>query len=294
MFKLIDIGLIRTLKMDSTYMARLQELEDNGNNLINSFKPSVVSSMNLTSVTLTNNYGTSLEGSSYFSYSIEPGGTFTNLWGQSYFKERDLEIYAYMRFDIDYRRMLPGGKNKGWAFKIRSGVAMPYGPNNLLPYEKYFFAGGSISNRAWKPRRLGPGSFNHLNENEQVTYQFEQPGEIILETSLEYRQRLLKLVQGAFFIDAGNIWTIDKDLTRPGAKFEFKDFYKEIAIGSGLGLRLDFSYLLVRLDVGLKIYDPARPLGKRFILSDGFNDEPYHVKALTEPIIWTLAIGYPF
>jgi hypothetical protein len=293
-FKLLDVGLIRTPKMDSLYLAKLQELEANGNNLINSFKPSVVSSMNLTSVTLTNNYGTSLQRSSYFSYSIEPGGTLTNLWGQSYFGKRELEIYAYFKLNIDYRKMLPAGKNKGWAYKLSAGIAIPYGPNKLLPYEKYFFAGGSISNRAWKTRRLGPGSYNHLDENGLVTYQFEQTGEIILETSLEFRQRLFRLVQGAFFIDAGNIWTINEDPARRGAKFDINSFYQEIAIGSGLGLRLDFSFLLVRLDVGLKVYDPARPLGKRFILSQGFNDEPYHDPLLTEPVIWTLAIGYPF
>lgn len=292
-FRLIDIGLIRTPKMDSLYLAKLEELEAKGNNLINSFLPSFLSNVNLTSIKLTNQYGTTLNKSSYFSYSVEPGGTLTHIVGKEYFSNRDLEIYAYMKLDVDYRKMMPTGRNRGWAFKIRSGIAIPYGANDILPYETYFFAGGSISNRAWKPRRLGPGSFNHLDEG-QVTYQFEQPGEILLEMGLEYRQRLYKFIQWAFFIDAGNIWMINNDPARPGAQFEAKDFYKEIAFGSGLGARLDFSFLLVRLDVGLKVYDPARPLGKRFILDSGFNDPPYDDPKLTEPVIWTLAIGYPF
>ena len=293
-FSLVDIGLIRTPRMDSVYLARLEELQQNGNNLILSFRPSVVSNMRLTSTRLSENYGISLLGSSYFSYSIEPGGTLTNLVGKDFFGKRNLETYSYVKFDIDYRKMSPIDRNRGWAYKVRGGIAIPYGANGLLPYEKYFFAGGSISNRAWKPRRLGPGSFDHINENGQVSYQFEQNGEIIIETSLEYRQRIFRFIQGALFVDAGNIWTISEDNARPGAKFEFNRFYKEIAIGAGAGLRLDFSYLLVRLDAGLKVVDPARPEGKRFILDLGFNDPPFDDRVRTEPWIWTIAIGYPF
>ena len=296
-FKLIDIGLIRTPQIDSLYEARLKELQDKGNNLINSFLPSFLSSVNLTSLKRIDDYGATLNRSSFFSYSVEPGGTLTNIFENSldtgFFASRGLETYAYVKFDVDYRKMIPTGRNRGWAYKIKAGMAIPYGANGILPYETYFFAGGSISNRAWKPRRLGPGSFNHIDEG-QVSYQFEQPGEILLEMSLEYRQRLYKFIQWAFFIDAGNIWMIKEDPARPGAQFEGKDFYKEIAFGSGVGLRLDFSFLLVRFDVGLKVYDPARPLGSRFILDSGFNNAPFNDPKFTEPVIWTLAIGYPF
>ena len=224
---------------------------------------------------------------------VEPGGTFTNLWMRDLFKRDSLEIYAYVKLDTDYRKIFGSTKNKSWAFRVRSGVAIPYGENGLLPYEKYFFSGGSISNRAWKPRRLGPGSYDHIEEG-QVSYKFEQQGEIIIESSIEFRQRLIGFLHWAAFIDAGNIWTIKEDNARKGAQFKLNEFYKEIAVGAGLGLRFDFSFFVMRFDVAAKIIDPARPLGSRFFLSSGFNNEPFHDPKLTEPVVYTLSIGYPF
>ena len=239
---------------------------------------------------------------------VEPGGTFTNLWMKDLFKRDSLEIYAYVKLDTDYRKIFGASRNKSWAFRVRAGVAFPYGePSSendtipllpyetipLLPYEKYFFSGGSISNRAWKPRRLGPGSYNHIEEG-QVSYKFEQQGEIILEANLEFRQRLIGFLHWAAFIDAGNIWTIREDSSRLGAQFKINDFYKQIAVGAGLGLRFDFSFFVMRFDVATKIIDPARPLGSRFFLSSGFKNEPFHDPKLTEPVIYTLSIGYPF
>jgi Omp85 superfamily domain len=293
-FKFIDIALVKTNKLDSAYLERLQDLEANGNNLINSFLPSFVSGQRLTRTVNINNYGQGFNNSSYFSLMVEPGGTFTNLWARDVFARDSLEIYAYFKLDTDYRKVVSGGRKKSWAFRIRSGIAVPYGQNGLLPYEKYFFSGGSISNRAWKQRRLGPGSYNHIEENGNVSYQFEQQGEIILESSIEYRQRLIGFLQWAAFVDAGNIWTIKEDNARPGSQFKFSKFYREIAIGAGLGLRFDFTFLIMRFDVSAKIVDPARPLGSRFILSSGFYNEPFNDPKFTEPIIYNLSIGYPF
>jgi len=224
---------------------------------------------------------------------VEPGGTFTNLWMRDLFARDSLEIYAYVKLDTDYRKIFGASRNKAWAFRVRSGIAIPYGENGILPYEKYFFSGGSISNRAWKPRRLGPGSYNHIEEG-QVSYQFEQQGEIILESSLEFRQKLIGFLHWAAFIDAGNIWTLKEDKSRPGSQFKINRFYQEIAVGAGLGLRFDFSFFVMRFDVAGKVIDPASPLGSRFILSSGFNDAPFDDPKLTEPVIYTLSIGYPF
>lgn len=293
-FRLIEIALIRTPFISSDYNSRLQDLENKGNNLIKSFEPSVVTNLSFVRTKNTNNYGTSFGPSSYFSFLIEPGGTFTNLWLSDYLKRQDIETYAYVKFDADYRQYLPTGRRRGFAFRLRSGIGIPYGDNNLLPYEKNFFAGGSISNRAWKPRRLGPGGYNHLDENGEVSYQFEQQGEIIMESSLEYRQRIFGLLQGALFVDAGNIWSLRSDVTRPGAQFKVRNFFRQIAVGAGLGIRLDFSYLLVRFDTSLKVVDPARPVGKRFILSKGFNDPPFDDPLKSEPLVYTIAIGLPF
>lgn len=293
-FQFLEVALVRTNAIDSAYLQRLRELEESGNNLINSFRPSFISNQRFTSSINKNNYGRGNNNASYFSIMVEPGGTFTNIWARDLFARDSVEIYAYVKLDTDYRQVFGAARNKSWAFRVRSGVAYPYGENQLLPYEKYFFTGGSISNRAWKPRRLGPGSFDHIEEDGQVSYQFEQQGEIILESSLEFRHRLVGFLHWAAFIDAGNIWTIRDDPSRPGAKFEVNRFYKEIAVGAGLGLRLDFSFFILRFDASAKIVDPARPEGKRFILSSGFTDPPFDDPTRTEPLIYTLSIGYPF
>ena len=94
-------------------------------------------------------------------------------------------------------------------------------------------------------------------------------------------------------MDFGNIWMIREDGSRPGAQFKLDRFFREIAVGGGMGLRFDFSFLVLRLDAGLKLYDPARPRSRRFILSPGFYDAPFTAEA-SEPIVLNIGIGYPF
>jgi outer membrane protein assembly factor BamA len=171
-------------------------------------------------------------------------------------------------------------------------MAKPYGiSNGILPYEKYFFAGGSTGIRAWQPRRLGPGSYTPpINENGSFDYRFEQPGDILFEGMFELRQKLYGYFDGAFFVDIGNSWTFEEDPTRPGADFRFDRFYKEFAVGTGIGLRMDFDFLVLRLDMGVKAVDPARPEGQRFVLGNFFK------KFLGEPgqTVFNIGIGYPF
>jgi len=293
-FRLLEVTLVKTNRLDSAYLERLKDLESNGNNLINSFRPSLITNQRFSRSVNKNNYGRGHKNASFFSLMVEPGGTFTNLFSNSFLTRDSIETYAYIKVDTDIRKSILTGRDKSLALRIRSGIVFPYGENGILPYEKYFFSGGSISNRAWKPRRLGPGSYDHIDENGQVSYQFEQQGEIILEANIEYRQKLIGMLNWAAFIDAGNIWTIKEDLSRPGSQFSFSRFYQEIAVGAGLGLRFDFSFFIIRFDAAAKIIDPARPLGKRFILSTGFDNAPFDDPRFTEPIIYTLSIGYPF
>ena len=142
-----------------------------------------------------------------------------------------MQLYSYIRAHIDFRQVTPKSRKGKLAYKIKIGAAIPYGKNDVLPYEKYFFGGGSTSNRAWKPRRLGPGAYNHVGEDGQVTYQFEQQGEILIETSLEYRQNIIGMLQGAAFLDDGNIWMLNEEPTRPGAQFKFDTFLRQLEIG---------------------------------------------------------------
>ena len=115
-----------------------------------------------------------------------------------------------------------------------------------MPYEKFYFVGGLNSIRAWAPRRLGPGSFARRDDDGEIIYDIEQPGELILESSIEFRTKIVGFVHGAAFVDVGNVWSVSADDQREGADFKLNRFYKEIALGTGLGLRLDFSFLIFR------------------------------------------------
>lgn len=293
-FKLIDINLVRTPFISTEYLNRLKALDSLGNNLINSFEDAFVSSFSLTYTAINNYYGHDGLGR-YFGATLEPGGTFNSIWTTSRIINEDtLQLYSYVRAHVDFRQVTPKTRKSKLAYKIKVGAAIPYGENGVLPYEKYFFGGGSTSIRAWKPRRLGPGSFDHIDETGQVSYQFEQQGEILLETSLEYRQKIIGILQGAAFLDAGNIWTLNDEPTRPGSQFKFDTFMRQIALGGGIGLRFDFSFLLIRFDAAFKLVDPARPLGSRFILDPDFYAPPFDNRQRTEPVVYHFAIGYPF
>jgi len=123
-----------------------------------------------------------------------------------------------------------------------------------LPFEKSFYLGGSNSMRAWRLRALGPGSYRDTNVNALM----ESVGDIKFETNLEFRQPIYKVLRWSLFVDAGNIWLMEKHDTYPNADFAFNRFFKEIAANVGIGLCLDFSFFVLRLDYAVKIHDPAR------------------------------------
>ena len=163
------------------------------------------------------------------------------------------------------------------------GVAVPYGNSTSLPFEKRYFAGGANSVRGWAVRELGPGVFSG---NDKTIDYIKQSGDIKIGASVEYRSKLFWKINGAAFIDAGNIWTIREYAEQPGGVFSFDSFYKQIAVSYGLGLRFDFGFLVLRLDGGMKAYNPAgSTLYRRLPLvhPDMSRDFAFH-----------LAVGYPF
>jgi len=178
------------------------------------------------------------------------------------------------------------------AYRAHLGVAYPYGKNETLPYEEFFFAGGSNSIRAWEPRRLGPGSFLPVDSLGVYNNSFEQPGEILLETSIELRHKIFGFLYGALFVDMGNAWTMREEVSRPGGQFQFDSFLKQIAIGAGYGLRLDFSFLLLRLDAAWKIRDPGDQTRYNNSIERGSLNLPNYSNY--KNIVWNLGIGYPF
>ena len=293
---LADISYIDSELTDDNFREFLEDYEGRGNLLINAFKPSYVGSTSFSMAVNNNSYGISKGSASFFRVFLETSGHSLFLIDEQRLDDNRLEFYQFSKGNFDYRRVKSLSLKHDLAFRFNVGVAVPYGINTVLPYEKYFFAGGSNGIRAWRPRRLGPGSYTPpLNDNPEedglFDYSFEQPGELLLETSLEYRRRLFSFVSWAFFIDAGNVWTLREDPTRPGSQFKPGTFVNEIAVGSGLGLRFDFSFLILRVDAGSKMHDPARPPGERWVIDKLISSFPFGEK---EQTILNIGIGYPF
>ncbi|WP_089239794.1 translocation and assembly module lipoprotein TamL [Belliella buryatensis] len=289
---LVDANFIRS-NLSNDFREILEDLQNQGNNLINSFLPSYVSSISGQVIINFNQYGVFQKNSaSLLRLFLESGGTTLNFVNREFIENRSLAYFQFLKFQADFRRYIPLGNKQTFAYRLNLGMAKPYGiSDGILPYEKYFFAGGSTGIRAWQPRRLGPGSYTPpLNEDGSFDYRFEQPGDILFEGMLEYRRKLYGYFDGAFFIDFGNSWTFLDDPTRQGANFEFNRFYKEIAVGTGLGLRMDFDFLVLRLDMGVKAVDPAREEGQRFILGNFFNG----FLGERGQTVFNIGIGYPF
>lgn len=160
----------------------------------------------------------------------------------------------YVKFDFDYTRLVRFDSRNTLALHTDFGIAYPYGNSNVLPFEKRYFAGGANGVRGWGVRELGPGSFKSTDG--RIDF-INQTGDLKLGLSAEYRTFLFWKFDGAVFVDAGNIWTLRNYPDQPGGKFEFDKFYKQIAVAYGLGLRLNFSYFILRFDMGMKAINPA-------------------------------------
>lgn len=289
---LLDANFIRS-NLSNDFREVLEGLQNQGNNLINSFLPSYVSSISGQLIVNFNQYGLFQKNrASLLRIFVESGGTTLNFVNPSFIENRSLAYFQFLKFQADLRRYIPISTKQTFAYRLNLGMARPYGiSNGILPYEKYFFAGGSTGIRAWQPRRLGPGSYTPpVNEDGSFDYRFEQPGDILFEGMFELRRKIYGYFDGAFFIDVGNSWTFQDDPTRPGANFAFNRFYKELAVGTGLGLRMDFDFLVLRLDMGVKALDPARPEGERLIIGNFFNGF-LGEKGQT---VFNIGIGYPF
>ncbi|AZQ62078.1 hypothetical protein EI427_07435 [Flammeovirga pectinis] len=288
-----DLNIVNTPYLSNSFRVRLQQLAEQGNTLHYSFDNSFVSSMHLSVSRMRGDYITSSSKSTYVKLFGELGGNaldvVNSMTGSEPGSIYGLRYYKFFKIYSDLRRIIPIGEKKKHFFASRAhvGIAKSYGEVDALPYEKYFFSGGGNSNRAWRPRRLGPGSYTPpQNSNGTFDYSYEQPGDIIIELNAEWRYKISRLFQWALFIDASNVWLIEEDNTRPGGNFEFNRFWKEFGVGAGIGARMDFSFLLVRFDIGTKIYDPARKEGDRFVA--GYN---FLGKGTTE---FNIGIGYPF
>ena len=196
----------------------------------------------------------------------------------------------YERFTLEGRHYWRLGKGKQWINRLLMGYGLPYGNSGTLPFVKQFFTGGSSSIRAFRARTLGPGSY-HNPAVDTSALLANEAGDIKLEFNSELRLHVASVFNVAAFIDAGNIW-LQKDVPeKPGSKFNFKTFYKEIAVGGGIGLRIDASIVVVRLDLAMPLRIPYLPENERWVINKiNFGDPEWRKKNL----ILNIAIGYPF
>ena len=209
----------------------------------------------------------------------------SNLIGQDKedgtYKVVGINYSQYFKVDADYSFTHSFNPKSSLAFHVGVGAAMPYGNSKVLPFEKRFYAGGANSVRGWGVRTLGPGSYFATNSVNSFIYQC---GDIRLDLNLEYRAKLFWVLELGAFIDAGNIWTIREYEALPGGEFMFNKFFEQLALSYGLGIRMDFTYFLLRLDVGMKAHNPASGQERWPLLHpDWGRDSAFH-----------FSVGYPF
>ncbi|QJX48680.1 hypothetical protein HMJ29_17855 [Hymenobacter taeanensis] len=312
-----DLSIVRTAAITDTYFNLLQQLSLTQNTpVLRSFDNLFVPSFSATSLYNSNDFNETRAGQ-YLRLFAEVGGLTRNLYQKQpviislrpTVNDR-LKTYDFAKFTADYRRYYKLTPQTFFVYRLSGGAVRSLtktttetrGENGqivpgsrtsqlLVPYDKYLFAGGSSSVRAWKPRRLGTGSYTlykrdaNGNETTERNYDLEQPGELLLEGNVEYRFPIYSFVKGALFTDFGNVWSLQKEPQRPGAQFQLSKFYRQFAVGSGFGVRFDFSFLILRLDIATKVYDPNAPNNKwaisRFSLKE-------------DQTAFNLGIGYPF
>lgn len=197
------------------------------------------------------------------------------------YKALGIRYSQYVKAEADYAFTHYFDRRQSVAFHIGAGIAIPYGNSDVLPFEKRFYSGGANSVRGWGVRTLGPGSYNSNNNLSNFIFQC---GDIRFDVNLEYRAKLFWVVELGLFLDAGNIWTIKDYESQPGGVFKFNKFYQQIAAAYGAGIRLDFKYFLVRVDMGMKAHNPAMGQEKWPLTHPNFKrDSEFH-----------FSVGYPF
>lgn len=230
----------------------------------------------------------------FYKGTLDLAGNITGLvTGANVKNDKEKKIFGipfsqYAKIENDFRFYHKFTEKSSLATRFIGGIAYPYGNSEFVPFSKQFFSGGSNSIRAFRARTLGPGSFDPRTLDENAL--LDQSGDIKLELNAEYRANLYKFLNVAAFVDAGNVWLINYDKDRPGGQFS-KNFLNEIAVGAGVGLRLDFSILVLRLDLAMPLRVPYYEKGDRWTFDRiNFGDPSWR----KDNLILNIAIGYPF
>ncbi|WP_265429775.1 BamA/TamA family outer membrane protein [Chryseobacterium sp. YIM B08800] len=291
----IDVSLIRPADVTQKYMDKFPQ---------NPYLERVVEQQLIFGPTYSYTYSTTMlprKNTFYYKGMLDLAGNITGLVTGANAKEgKEKTIFGvpfsqYAKIENDVRFYHKFNEKTSFASRFIAGAAIPYGNSEHIPFSRQFFVGGSNSIRAFRARTLGPGSYDpRTPDKDRVA--FDQSGDVKLELNAEYRANLYKFLNVAAFVDAGNIWLINDDIdnkgvnTRPGGKFS-KEFLSEIAVGAGVGLRLDFSILVLRLDLAMPLRVPYYEKGDRWTFDRiNFGDSDWR----KDNLILNIAIGYPF
>lgn len=288
----LDMNLVHLYEFDEDFVNSIQDLY-----IKSSFIDHFIFAMNYSLIF--NNQRINLKDNyTYARFNIESSGNtlwaLSTLTGQSkhigssvdgdpldYYQFLNTQYAQYLKADIEVRRAIRIDDYNRIVGRAFLGVGVPYGNSKVLPFEKQYFTGGANGIRAWQVRSLGPGTYKT-----QGSVYPNQSSDMKLEGNVEYRFKLIGKLEGALFLDAGNIWAINSNDNREGALFKLSEFYKQIAVGTGTGFRLDMNYFILRVDMGIKMRDPAADRGERWIIGN---------RSLTgDDFNFSFAIGYPF
>gem|GEM_PF-467478 len=297
----IDIGIVNAFHIDSAYRNLLDYYRVTlGSPLYQSFRSIYEPSFSFTSIYNSNDINQT-RSAQFLRLFVEFGGLTRGLYrNEEWFTNRGLAVYNFYRITADYRRYYKLTPSTYLAWRLNGGVARAITPTPpvqegdsrfIIPYDKFLFAGGSNSVRAWSPRRLGIGSFatqrlNPVTNQLERDYITEQPGNVLLEGSVEYRFPLYSFIRGALFTDFGNVWSLQPDDRRDGSQFYLNKFYRQFAVASGFGLRMDFTFIILRFDIATKVYDPTE------------GEHPWVLKRALQQTsnqtVINVGLGYPF
>ncbi|WP_044171957.1 translocation and assembly module lipoprotein TamL [Flectobacillus major] len=239
----------------------------------------------------------SIKGESFtLSGSLEVAGNLASIVSNSAHSNNEAQTilgvgYAqYARADLDFRYYKNINSKIKWANRVMLGFGLPYGNSKSLPFVKQYIVGGSNSIRAFVARSVGPGTYKSTVDN-PTAFLGSQTGDMKLELNTEIRAKLNGFIQGAMFVDAGNVWIYkNEDLYGKDGLFG-SDFYKQLAIGAGLGIRFDFTYLLLRFDLATPLHKPYLAEGERWVIKDiDFGSSAWR----KENLILNIAMGLPF
>jgi len=241
--------------------------------------------------TYTNQMEDNRRNNTYFFGGVETGG---NVWGAFVPKDNEgkrslfnVPLSQFVRLEADLRDYYKINRNVIWANRLNLGYGYAYGNSTSLPFVRQFFAGGSNDIRAFPARTLGPGTYKVPDD----AIFADQGGDIKLMLNSELRFKIVSILYGALFADAGNVWLRKEDPLRPGSEFKLKNALNELAVGTGAGVRVDATIFVIRLDVAFPVRKPYLPEGQRWVFDDiAFGNKDWRKQNL----IFNIGIGYPF